>query len=103
MALPVLLVAARVTVYTIFTGPVSFPWVVTLRSALMEPATLSLSVMLAVAAAVPILTFPSEGLLMVSSTVSVFSNRLSLVTGTLSVPVVLPSATLMVAAPDTSL
>ena len=73
MAVPVLLVAARVTVYTILTGPVSLPWVVTLRSALMEPAVLSLSVMLAVADAVLMLMAASDALLTVSAAVSVFS------------------------------
>ena len=102
MALPVLLVVDRVTVYTIFTGPSSLPWVMTLRSVSMEPAALSLSVMLAVADAVLMLMAASDALLMVSVAVSVFSKSESSVTGTDSVPIALPSATLMVAAPDTS-
>ena len=73
MAVPVLLVAARVTVYTIFTGPSSLPWVVTLRSTSMEPAVLSLSAMLAVADAVLMLMAASDALLTVSAAVSVFS------------------------------
>ena len=98
MALPVLLVSARVIVYTILTGPVSSPWVVTLRSA----SIVSLSVMLAVADAVLMLMAGLDALLMVSTTVSVPSASESSVTGTDNVPVALSSATLMVAAPDTS-
>ena len=92
MALPVLLVSVRVTVYWIDTGPVSLPCTVALRLAV----TASSSVRFAVAVAVEMVTLPLEGLLMVASTVSVPSSKRSSSTVTESVPVAEPSVTLMV-------
>ena len=91
MALPVLLVLLRVTVYSMDTGPVSFPCTVALRVAV----ALSSSRMLAVAVAEPMVTLGFDELLMVASTVSVASSRASSSTVTVMVPVVAPSATLM--------
>ena len=72
------------------------PFVVTLKSALIA----SLSVIVAVAEAVVIVTSPFDGLEIVASTVSVSASKsVSLVTNTVNVPVDAPSATVTVAAP----
>ena len=77
------------------TGPVSLPFVVTLRAALIT----SLSVIVAVADAVVIVTSPFDGLEIVASTVSVSASKsVSLVTRTVRDPVEAPSATVTVAA-----
>ena len=91
MALPVLLVSLRVIVYWMLTGPVSSPFMVTLKAAV----AVSSSRISPVAVAVPMVTPGCEELLMVPSTVSVASSRPSSSTVTVMVPVVAPLATLM--------
>ena len=78
------------------TGPVSLPFVVTDRAALTVPAPLSLSRMFAVVVSVEIAIAGSLGVSILEATVSVFSNRISLTTTTLNVPVAEPSGTLIV-------
>ena len=82
------------------TGPVSSPFIVTDRLAL----ALSLSVMVAVAAAVAtgMATAAFDGFAIVASSVSSASRVASSSTGTMSVPVVAPTATLMTPGPPTS-
>jgi len=96
IAANVLFTLSNVTVYTMFTGPVSFPFCVTLRLAV----ALSLSVIVAVALAVPIVTSPLLGFDIWAITVSVSaSNNPSFVTVTVTLPVEEPTATLIAADP----
>ena len=84
-----------VTLKTISTGPFSLPAVTTERSAAIEVETLSLSLICAVAEGVDNEIAGSEGLETVAIILSVFSNKLSSITGTVIVPTSLPKGTVI--------